>query len=38
MPYKHIDMTKYPRHDHFRHFLTMNQPFISITVQVDISD
>ncbi len=38
MPYKHIDMPKYPRLDHFRHFLTMNQPFISITVQVDISD
>ena len=38
MPYKHIDMSKYPRLDHFRHFLTMNQPFISITVQVDISD
>ena len=38
MSRKYIDMTKYPRLDHFRHFLTMNQPFISITVQVDISD
>jgi len=31
-------MTKYPRLDHFRHFLTMQQPCVSITVQVDITD
>lgn len=38
MSRKYIDMTKYPRLDHFRHFLTMQQPCVSITVQVDITD
>lgn len=38
MPRKYIDMAGYPRLDHFRHFLTMKQPFISVTVQVDITD
>ena len=38
MSRKYIDMTKYPRLDHFRHFLTMQQPCASITVQVDITD
>ena len=38
MPRKYIDMTKYPRLDHFRHFLTMQQPCVSITVQIDITD
>ena len=31
-------MDKYPRLDHFRHFLTMQQPCVSVTVQVDITD
>lgn len=38
MSRKYIDMTKYPRLDHFRHFLTMQQPCVSITVHVDITD
>lgn len=38
MPRKYIDMAGYPRLDHFRHFLTMKQPFISVTVQVDITE
>ena len=38
MSRKYIDMTKYPRLDHFRHFLTMQQPCVSITVQIDITD
>ena len=38
MSRKYIDMTKYPRLDHFRHFLTMQQPCVSITVQVHITD
>ena len=38
MTRKYIDMTKYPRLDHFRHFLTMQQPCVSITVQIDITD
>jgi len=38
MSREYIDMDKYPRLDHFRHFLTMQQPCVSITVQVDITD
>ena len=38
MSRKYIDMDKYPRLDHFRHFLTMQQPCVSVTVQVDITD
>ena len=38
MSRKYIDMDKYHRLDHFRHFLTMQQPCVSVTVQVDITD
>ena len=36
--YKNIDMTTYPRKDHFDHFRNMEYPFVTMTVQVDISD
>jgi len=32
-----IDMTRYPRLDHFRHFIEMQQPCVSITSQIDIT-
>ncbi|MCR5812204.1 MAG: chloramphenicol acetyltransferase [Lachnospiraceae bacterium] len=38
MTRKYIDMVSYPRLDHFRHFMTMQQPCVSVTVQVDITD
>ena len=38
MSAKTIDMTAYPRKEHFQHFLDMAYPFITMTVQVDISD
>ena len=38
MGYKNIDMTTYPRKDHFDHFRNMEYPFITMTVQVDITD
>lgn len=38
MTRKYIDLANYPRLDHFRHFLTMQQPCVSVTVQVDITD
>ena len=38
MSRKHIDMSKYPRIDHFNHFLAMDHPCASVTVQVDITD
>ena len=37
MSRKFIDMTRYPRLDHFRHFIAMQQPCVSITSQVDIT-
>ena len=38
MNYKEIDISAYPRKDHFKHFLDMENPFVSVTVQVDITD
>ena len=38
MNFRRIDMTNYPRKDHFDHFRTMEYPFVTITVQVDIRD
>lgn len=38
MSRKQIDMSKYPRLDHFNHFLAMDHPCASVTVQVDITD
>ena len=37
MAYKTIDMETYFRRDHFKHFLTMENPFLSVTAQVDLS-
>lgn len=38
MSYKTIDMDSYPRREHFEHFLTMANPFLCVTVQIDLSD
>ena len=38
MSRKQIDMSTYPRLDHFNHFLAMEHPCASVTVQVDITD
>ena len=38
MSRKYLDMSKYPRLDHFNHFLGMDHPCVSVTVQVDITD
>ena len=38
MARKHINMTTYPRMDHFKHFLSMDEPMASVTVQVDVTD
>ena len=36
--YKVIDFKTYDRLDHFNHFMTMENPFINITVDVDITN
>lgn len=33
-----IDFSTYPRKDHFEHFISMDNPFANVTVQVDITD
>ena len=33
-----IDMASYPRREHFEYFMSMENPFITMTVQVDITD
>lgn len=38
MSYKNIDMGSYPRKEHFEYFKTMQYPFVTMTVQVDITD
>lgn len=38
MTRRYIDMSKYPRLDHFKHFLSMDHPCMSVTVQIDITD
>lgn len=38
MSRKQIDMSSYPRIEHFRHFLAMDHPCASVTVNVDITD
>ena len=34
---KHIDLSRYPRREHFEHFLTMENPFVCMTVRMDIT-
>lgn len=38
MNYHKIDMDTYIRREHFEHFLTMEDPFVELTVQLDITD
>ena len=38
MDYRRIDMKTFPRRDHFEYFRSMENPFLSLTVQVDITD
>lgn len=35
---KRIDMTTYPRRDHFNHFYGMAYPYVGVTVDVDVTD
>lgn len=35
---KRIDMTTYPRRDHFNHFVGMAYPYAGVTVDVDVTD
>ncbi len=38
MNIRKIDLSHYKRKEHFEHFLTMQDPFAEMTVQVDITD
>lgn len=38
MNYREIDMDNYPRKEHFNHFLSMENPFISLTFRCNITD
>jgi chloramphenicol O-acetyltransferase type A len=35
---KRIDMTTYPRRDHFAHFCAMAYPYAGVTVEADVTD
>ena len=35
---KYIDLTEYPRKDHFEYFMTMENPFANVTAELDISN
>ncbi|MBE5814971.1 MAG: chloramphenicol acetyltransferase [Clostridiales bacterium] len=35
---KRIPMDHYPRRDHFRYFLSLANPFLSLTIQVDVTE
>ena len=37
MTYRVIDLTVYPRRAHFEHFMAMPQPFVGVTVNVDVT-
>ena len=37
MHYRAIDLSAYPRREHFEHFLTMEDPFFNLTSRVDIT-
>ena len=38
MTRKEIDMQTYPRKDHFDHFRVMENPFITLTVEIDLTE
>lgn len=38
MNFKKIDLDHYPRREHFKHFLSMENPFISVTFKCEITD
>ena len=38
MAHRIIDMSTYPRREHFDHFRSMAYPFVTMTVQVDLTD
>ncbi len=35
---EYLDMEHYPRKDHFRHFCSMQNPYVSLTVPVDVTE
>ena len=38
MEYKSIDLSSYPRREHFAHFRDMQYPFVTLTAQVEVTD
>lgn len=38
MKYKIIDLNSYPRRSHFEYFSSMSNPYVGVTVEVDITD
>ena len=38
MARKQINLDTYPRHEHFKHFLTMKNPFLTVTEQIDLTE
>ena len=38
MSYVTIDLSQYPRRDHFEHFLNMAYPYVGVTAEVDVTD
>lgn len=38
MSYTQLDMARYPRREHFEHFMAMENPFVTLSVQIDITD
>ena len=38
MKYKSIDLSSYPRREHFAHFRDMQYPFVTLTAQVEVTD
>ncbi|MBQ9562520.1 MAG: chloramphenicol acetyltransferase [Lachnospiraceae bacterium] len=38
MAFRRLDLETYPRREHFEHFLTMDDPFFTVTVPVDLTE
>ena len=38
MSYRKIDLETFPRREHFQYFLTMANPYVGVTVEVDVTD
>lgn len=38
MTYHQLDLAAFPRREHYEHFLTMENPFVNMTLELDITD